>query len=103
MVIAISAIVGIVIALLGIGAPIIGREAALIAAPPIAGGVIAGIQMADSARAIGRENYAVLATLLVVVQGFVGYPLASFCLKIEAKKFLIGFVAVNCLNPKNLK
>ncbi|MBR0576452.1 hypothetical protein KCG48_08880 [Proteiniclasticum sp. BAD-10] len=88
VVVAIAAIVGIVIALLVIGAPIIGREAAIIAAPPIAGGVIAGIQMADAARAIGNESYAVLATLLVVVQGFVGYPIASFCLKIEAKHVL---------------
>ena len=88
VVIAVSAIVGIVIALLVIGAPIIGREAAIIAAPPIAGGVIAGIQMADAARAIGNESYAVFATLLVVVQGFVGYPVASYCLKKEAKNVL---------------
>lgn len=88
VVIALSAIVGIVIALLIIGTPIIGREAAIIAAPPIAGGVIAGIQMADAARAIGNESYAVFATLLVVVQGFVGYPVASYCLKKEAKNVL---------------
>lgn len=83
--IAVAAITGIVAFLLVIGSPIIGRNAALIAAPPIAGGVVAGIQMAEAAKAIGNESYAVLATLLVVVQGFVGYPVASFCLRREAR------------------
>lgn len=86
--IAVAAIAGVVAFLLLVGSPIIGRNAALIAAPPLAGGVVAGIQMADAARAIGNESYAVLATLLVVVQGFVGYPVASFCLRREAKGVL---------------
>lgn len=92
--IAVAAIAGIVAFLILIGSPIIGRNAALIAAPPIAGGVIAGIQMADAARALGNESYAVLATLLVVIQGFIGYPVASFCLRREAKEVLSKNAAI---------
>ena len=84
VVIAIMAIIGVAIGILVLGAPIVGLETALIAAPPVSGGVIAGIQMADAANSLGREDLAVLASLLVVVQGFVGYPLASFFLKKEA-------------------
>lgn len=86
--IAVAAIIGIVVVLLVIGSQILGLNAALIAAPPIAGGVIAGIQMAEAATRIGNESYAVLATLLVVVQGFVGYPLASIMLRKESKAIL---------------
>lgn len=82
---AIMAIVGVALGILVLGAPIIGVEAALIAAPPVSGGVIAGIQMAEAATGLGREDLAVLASLLVVVQGFVGYPLASFFLSKEAR------------------
>lgn len=82
--IAIAAIVGIVVLLLTVGSLFLDRNAALVAAPPLAGGVIAGIQMAEAATERGLENYAILATLLVVVQGFIGYPLASYCLRKEA-------------------
>lgn len=82
---AIMAIIGVAIGILVLGAPIIGVETALVASPPVAGGVIAGIQMAEAATALGREDLAVLASLLVVVQGFVGYPLASFFLNKEAR------------------
>lgn len=86
--IALAAIIGVVVSLLLVGSQFIGLNAALISAPPIAGGVIAGIQMAEAATKIGNESYAVLATLLVVVQGFVGYPLASAMLRKESKNIL---------------
>src|SRR5699024_7489618 len=42
---ALLAIVGVAIGILVLGAPIIGLEAAIVSASPVAGGVIAGIQM----------------------------------------------------------
>ena len=81
-------IVGIVILLFSIGSPIVGRETAIVAAPPISGGVIAGLQMSESAEAIGRSDLKLMATLLVVLQGFIGYPLCSFCLRKEAHSIL---------------
>lgn len=86
--IALAAIAGIAAILLTVGPLVMDRNAALVSAPPIAGGVIAGIQMAEAATRIGNESYAVLATLLVVVQGFVGYPIASYCLKKEAARII---------------
>lgn len=86
--ISVGAIVGIVILLLTIGSPIVGKETAIVAAPPISGGLIAGLQMGEKAEAIGRMDLKLMATLLVVLQGFIGYPLASFCLRREAKSIL---------------
>lgn len=86
--ISVGGIVGIVILLFVIGSLIVGKETAIVAAPPISGGLIAGLQMADSAEAIGRLDLKLMATLLVVLQGFIGYPLASFCLRKEANNIL---------------
>ncbi|OLR65145.1 hypothetical protein [Peptoniphilus porci] len=86
--IAAGGIVGIAILLLLLGSPIVGKETAIVAAPPISGGIIAGLQMAEAAAAIGRNDLKLMATLLVVLQGFVGYPLASFCLRREANRIL---------------
>lgn len=88
VVIAIAAVIGIGIFLFLVGPPILGREYAVSAAPPIAGGVVAAIIMGDAAAAKGLESIKVFVTLLVVVQGFFGYPVASFMLNKEAKKLL---------------
>lgn len=85
--ICIAAILGILATLLLVVAPIMGIETALVGAPPLAGGVIAAIQMSEAANSIGRGDLALLASLLVVVQGFAGYPIASIALKKEAAVF----------------
>lgn len=89
--ISISAVIGIGVFLFFVGTPIIGKEYAIASAPPISGGVVAAIIMGDAAKAKGLEAIAVFATLLVVIQGFFGYPVASFLLNKEAKKLLKGF------------
>lgn len=86
--ISLGGIVGIVLLLFIIASPIVGKETAIVAAPPISGGLIAGLQMAEAAEAIGRVDLKLMATLLVVLQGFIGYPLASFCLRKEANNIL---------------
>jgi hypothetical protein len=91
VVIALAAVFGIGIFLLIVGSPILGREYAISAAPPVAGGVVAAIIMGDAAAAQGFESLRVYVTLLVVVQGFFGYPVASFMLNREAKKILANF------------
>lgn len=85
--ICITAIIGITFALFLIVTPLMGIETALVGAPPLAGGVIAAIQMSEAANTIGRGDLALLASLLVVVQGFAGYPIASWALKKEVKSF----------------
>lgn len=88
VVISIASVVGIGIFLFVVGSPIIGKEYAIASAPPISGGVVAALIMGDAAKAKGLESIAVFATILVVVQGFFGYPIASFFLNKEAKKVL---------------
>lgn len=90
VVVALAALVGIGILVYGGGTLLFGREIAIVAAPPIAGGVVAGLIMTEAAAARGLTELSVLATLLVVVQGFLGYPLASFCLTREARRVVAG-------------
>ena len=54
----------------------------------MAGGVVAAIVMGDAARAVGNESVGIFVTLIVALQGFVGYPIASFILNREAKLIL---------------
>lgn len=117
VVIALGAIIGIGIFLFIVGSPILGREYAVAAAPPVSGGVIAAIIMGDAAKAKGLESIAVFTTLLVVTQGFLGLPVASLLLNKEAKRLLNNFrnnavdneakaveeVAATVNNPKKVK
>ncbi|MEW8973891.1 MAG: hypothetical protein AB2375_06800 [Tissierellaceae bacterium] len=89
--ISIAAVIGIGVFLFFVGSPIIGREYAVASAPPISGGVVAAIIMGDAAKAKGLESIAVFTTLLVVIQGFFGYPVASLLLSREANKLVKDF------------
>ncbi len=89
--IALGAVAGIGIFMFLVGSPILGREYAVAAAPPIAGGIVAAIIMGEAAKAMGLETIVVFTTLLVVVQGFFGYPVASLMLKKEAEKLAARF------------
>lgn len=82
--VALAAVIGIAVFIFFIGTPIIGREYAIAAAPPISGGVVAAIIMSEGA----TQSVAIFTTLLVVTQGFLGYPIASICLNKEVKKIL---------------
>ncbi|SFH81892.1 hypothetical protein SAMN05192551_103156 [Tindallia magadiensis] len=86
VVISVGAVVAIGAFISLVGAPILGREYAIAAAPPISGGVVAAIIMGEVAEAQGLETLVVFTALLVVVQGFFGYPVASIMLGKEAKK-----------------
>jgi len=88
VVIALAAVVGIGIFLFVVGSPIIGKEYAIASAPPISGGVVAAIIMGEAATAKGLDSITLFVTILIVVQGFFGFPVASFMLNKEAKKIL---------------
>lgn len=85
---AVAAVVGIGVVLATVGVAIFGKTIALVAAPPIAGGVVASLIMSEAAKAKGAADMAVLATLLLVVQGFLGYPIASASLLREARRLV---------------
>lgn len=89
--IALAGVVGIIILLLTVGSLVLGRDAAIVGAPPLTGGILAAILMQGAAQKAGNEELAVLAILVYVVQGFVGYPLTAILLKKEGKKLLSDY------------
>ena len=69
-----------------IGGLIIDRNYAIVGAPILSGGVVATLTMQEAANKLGLTDLAIFAALVMVVQGFVGYPVASLCLRSEAKR-----------------
>lgn len=86
VIIALSAIIAAGIVLFLIGSPLIGKEFAVPAAGPISGGVVATLIMSEAAKAKGLETVLVFLTLLLVLQNFVGLPIASICLSREGHR-----------------
>lgn len=79
--IAVGGIVGVVVGVMTLGALIFGKETAIIAAPPLTGGIVASIMMSEAATAKGLTDLSVLAILVYVAQGFAGYPITALMLK----------------------
>ncbi|MDK2855908.1 MAG: hypothetical protein PWQ41_1941 [Bacillota bacterium] len=88
VIIAAGAVAGIGIFILLVGSPIFGRNVAVVAAPPISGGVVAALIMSEAAKAKGFADLSLLATMLLVAQGFIGYPLSSILLTREARRIV---------------
>ena len=80
------ACVAISVAVYFLGQLIVDRGFALVGAPILSGGVVATLQMQEMAQDADLPELAVFATLVMCAQGFVGYPVASLCLKSEAKR-----------------
>lgn len=91
VVIGVAAIIGVALFAIGLAGPFVGWEEAIVSAPPLAGGVVAAIQMSGAAEAIGRTDLTILTTVIVAVQGLVGYPLSSWALKKTAPSLLADY------------
>ena len=89
--IALASIAAVALILFTVGSRVIDRQYAIVAAGPISGGVVATLIVQQAAKAQGLESIAVFATLLLVLQTFIGLPVASFCLSGEAKKLIAKF------------
>ena len=89
--IAIIGIVGIAFGTLTLGRLLFGWEAVVIATPPLTGGIVAALMMSEAAAAKGLTELSVLAILMYVAQGFVGYPITALMLKKEGKRLLAMF------------
>ncbi len=76
-----------------IGAPLIGMNYALTATGPISGGNVAMLIMSAAAQEKGLNDILVFVTMLLILQGFVGVPIASFCLRREAGRLKAEFAA----------
>lgn len=89
--IAVGGIVGVVVGVMTLGTLIFGKETAIIAAPPLTGGIVASIMMSEAATAKGLTDLSVLAILVYVAQGFAGYPITALMLKKEGIRLLNGY------------
>ncbi len=86
--IALGALFFVAILLFFVGSPIIGKNYAVAAAGPITGGVVATLIVQEALTELGLESIVIFVTLLLVLQTFIGLPIASYCLTREAKKLL---------------
>ncbi|QXM06888.1 hypothetical protein [Crassaminicella indica] len=88
IVVALSGVIGICLMTLTFGRVLFGWETVVTATPPLTGGIVAAIMMSDAATAKGLADLAVLAIIMYVMQGFVGYPLTAIMLKKEGNRLL---------------
>ena len=88
MVTALAGIVGICLLTMTVGRLLFGWEKVVAATPPLTGGIVAAIVMSEAATAKGMADLAVLAIIMYVMQGFVGYPLTAMMLKKEGRRLL---------------
>ena len=86
VIVAALACIAISVAVYFLGQLFIDRQLALVGAPILSGGVVATLQMQEMANKAELPQLAVVATLVMCAQGFVGYPVASLCLKSEARR-----------------
>lgn len=91
VVISLSSLIGLVVLLLTIGSSLFDWNTVIVSIPPLAGGMTAAIIMQGGAAERGFDTLAVLAIVVYVVQGFVGYPLTTLVLKREAKRLMKAF------------
>jgi len=89
--IALAGLAGIMAILLTVGRLVLGYETVVAGAPPLTGGVVAALVMQAAAEAKGMTELAVLAILVFVAQGFVGYPITAVLLKKEGQRLLAEY------------
>lgn len=88
VIITVAGMLGIIVVVLVVGAPLMGTELAAIATPPLTGGFVAAMMMQSVAP---TEELALLAMAVYILQGFVGYPLTSICLKKDGRAMLKSY------------
>lgn len=86
VIISLMGVASIAVICLTLGTALFGFDNALAAAPPLAGGAIATAMMSSAATEAGKTSAALVAIVCLSLQGLVGYPLTSFCLKKETKR-----------------
>lgn len=83
VVVSLAGFLGIFIACYTVGTWLFGRSYALIAAPPISGGSVAGVLVQSAAIEAGHPEMAGFAMLILATQKFFGMPVSTLCLRKE--------------------
>lgn len=86
--ICLAAMVVIALIVIFIGGSIFGKEYAMIIAPPLCGGVVAGLEMMNAALALGNAKAAGAAALILAVHSLPGFILMPVFLKRVCKRTL---------------
>lgn len=86
VVIALAVCASICFGICFIAALVVDRGYAMVGGPILSGAIVAALIMQEAANAIGRTDLVVFASVILVVQNFIGIPIASLCLKSEAKR-----------------
>ncbi|MDR1774724.1 MAG: hypothetical protein LBR30_07680 [Clostridioides sp.] len=67
------ALVGVAVGCCTIGTMIFGWDQAVISAPVVGGGIVAALEMQGAAKALGKENLATMAILILTLQSLPAY------------------------------
>jgi hypothetical protein len=86
--VSLAGIGGIVAVLMTLGLLALDFQTVVVATPPLVGGVVSSLIMSQAATDAGLASLSVLAILIYVMQGFVGYPLTAVMLKREGRRVL---------------
>lgn len=99
------AILGIMVVVGTVGTFIFGKNMAIVGIPPLTGGGMATIIMSDAAASLGLEKLAMTATIIYIMQGFIGFPLTNFFLRREGMSLVKQFRAgeIQELSQENTK
>lgn len=88
VVVSLAGIAGIIAMDLTLGTAMFGSERALAAIPPTAGGTAVTMMMTEAAQEAGRPDLASFVAAVNAIQVLIGLPIASFCLRKAATRFI---------------
>lgn len=91
VVIALGGVCGTILLTMTVGRLLFDWHTVVAATPPLSGGLVAALLMSEGLKAKGATSLVALPIAMFVMHSFVGYPLASFCLKREGKRVLGEF------------
>ena len=90
VIISLAGVAGLVTIYLTAGTLIFGKEYALSAMGPASGGMAATMILTAAANEAGRADLAGFVASVMALQVLIGLPIASFCLRKEANRFLVN-------------
>lgn len=100
-VIALCSTLSIALGVYFIGKLLIDRYYALVGAPVFSGGMVAYLIMNGVGEKVGMAELSAFGALILVIHGFIGFPIASILCKSEAKNLLKRYKSGEKLSNQN--
>lgn len=86
--VSLAGIAGMIVLDMTVGMAVFGFERAVAAIPPTAGGTAVTMLMTEAAQEAGRPDLASFVAAVNAIQVLIGLPIASFCLRKAATRFI---------------